>query len=244
MTKKLLAFAVATVLCAGVMAQTVEEGTAKIGELTVPSYTVTLEKGAKLVQSAMNQRLKDAKLKTKNVDGYVACLQQVFAEVAATPINLYTKVEDQGRKGNKTTVVTVCALSQDLTIDQVAMNNNLRLFVSAFPQYVDRYEALTQLSAAQDDLKKAQKAQKSAASDLASVEKNIGKAQQKAADKQKEIEKLTAKIASLEKEVNSLQADAEKYAGKKAAAEEKLQKADEAVKTAQEAVDRYSLMAQ
>ena len=44
--------------------------------------------------------------------------------------------------------------------------------------------------------------------------------------------------------MNSLQADAEKYAGKKAAAEEKLQKADEAVKTAQEAVDRYSLMAQ
>ena len=239
MKKKCILLVATILLGMSLKAQNVEETTIAVGDLTVPAYRIAIDKEAKVVQNAMNQRLKEAKLKTKNTDGYVACIKQVFAEVATTPISLYTKVEEQGRKGERSTVLTVSALSTDLTIDQVAMNNNVRMFVAAFPQYVDRYEAQTQLAAEQQKLKQAQKAQSAAAAAMAAVEKSMSSDQKAISKKTKEIEKLNKKLASLQKEVASLEAGLEKYSDKKASAEQKLNEANEAVSAAQAAVDRF-----
>ena len=61
--KSMLLVLCATLLGINAMAQTVQEATVQVGTLTVPAYTLSVEKDVKLVQNALNQRFKDAKLK-------------------------------------------------------------------------------------------------------------------------------------------------------------------------------------
>ncbi len=67
MIKRSIALAMLVLFGINVMAQGVQEATVNVGALTVPAYTLNTDKDVKLVQEAMKQRLKDAKLKTKSV---------------------------------------------------------------------------------------------------------------------------------------------------------------------------------
>ena len=244
MIKKVMIAAVALVMSAGLMAQSVQETVVNVGAMTVPAFSITLEKDVKLVDGAMKARLKEANLKTKNSEGYVAVLEQVFEELATVPVSLYTKVEEQGKKKNKVAVVTVCATSTDLTIDQNTLKDNLRAFLTAFPKYVDRYEAKLNMEEQQEQLKKAQKVAASAASAVTSIEKSIASSENKIADKQKEIEKLKGKIKDCEKEISDLEKSIEKDKSKKADAEKRAAEAEEAVKAVEQEVERFRQMAQ
>ena len=156
MIKKVIVLALAAFIGTSLMAQTVQETTTMVGEKTVTAYTVSLQKDVKMVQEAMNQRLKDAKLKTKKSEGFIAALDQVFTDISQNSLSLYTKVEEQGKRKDKVTVVTVCAISNDLTISQSAINGNVRNFVQNFVQYINKYEAGQQMEAEQANLKKAE----------------------------------------------------------------------------------------
>ena len=237
--KKIVTLVLALLTVAGINAQNVQEGSTMVGSLTVPAFTLSVQKDAKMVQNAMNQRLKDAKLKTKNSDGYLAAMEQVIEGVSATPISLYTKVEEQGKKKDRTTVVTVCAISSDLTIDQNVLKANVRSWLEGFLPYIDKYEALQQLEAQQELLKKAEKIQKNAANDVASLEKSIASDQKKIADKQKDIESYRAKIKDCEKDIKDLEQNIDKNNKKKADADKRLEEANKGVQEAQAEVDKY-----
>ena len=212
MIKKMLFFSAMLVLFAGVKAQEVQATDAQVGPVKVPAYTMKINKEERLVKNAMAQRLKDADLKTKNSEGYVACLDQLFAEIATDPINLYTKVEKES-KG--VCVVTVCVIPTDLTADREVMHANIKGFLQNFVKYVDRYEARGFLENEQDNLKKAQKKLESAESDVAKIEKNIKGYQEDIADKQKDIEKYKQKIADCQKDIEKLNANIEKQQSKR-----------------------------
>lgn len=239
MIKKVIVLALAAFVGTSLMAQTVQETTAQVGEKTVTAYTVSLQKDVKMVQEAMNQRLKDAKLKTKKSEGFIAALDQVFTEISQNSLSLYTKVEEQGKRKDKVTVVTVCAISNDLTISQSAINGNVRNFLQTFIQYVNRYEASQQMEAEQANLKKAEKAAGKAAAAVTDLENDITKAQKKIEDRRKDIEKYQQKIADCEKEIADLQKSIEKNSGKKAEAEKKAEEANQNVKAAESEVEKY-----
>ena len=244
MVKKVIALALAAFIGTSLMAQSVQETTVMVGEKTVTAYTVSLQKNADMVQDAMNQRLKEAKLKTKKSEGYLAVLDQVFAEISQTSMSLYTKVEEQGKRKNKETVVTVCAISNDLTISQNAINSNVRNFVQNFVQYVNRYEAGQQMEAEQANLKKAEKAAGKAAAVVSGLESDITKSQKKIEDRRKDIEKYQQKIAECEKEIADLEKSIEKNSGKKAEAEKKAEEANQNVKAVEGEVEKYRQMSE
>jgi len=239
MIKKVIVLALAAFIGTSLMAQTVQETTTMVGEKTVTAYTVSLQKDVKMVQEAMNQRLKDAKLKTKKSEGFIAALDQVFTDISQNSLSLYTKVEEQGKRKDKVTVVTVCAISNDLTISQSAINSNVRNFVQNFVQYVNRYEAGQQMEAEQANLKKAEKVAGKAAAAVTDLENDITKAQKKIEDRRKDIEKYQQKIADCEKEIADLQKSIEKNTGKKAEAERKAEEANQNVKAAEGEVEKY-----
>ena len=239
MIKKVIVLALAAFIGTSLMAQTVQETTTMVGEKTVTAYTVSLQKDVKMVQEAMNQRLKDAKLKTKKSEGFIAALDQVFTDISQNSLSLYTKVEEQGKRKDKVTVVTVCAISNDLTISQSAINGNVRNFVQNFVQYVNRYETGQQMEAEQANLKKAEKAAGKAAAAVTDLENDITKAQKKIEDRRKDIEKYQQKIADCEKEIADLQKSIDKNSGKKAEAERKAEEANQNVKAAESEVEKY-----
>ena len=242
MIKKVIVLALAAFIGTSLMAQTVQETTTMVGEKTVTAYTVSLQKDVKMVQEAMNQRLKDAKLKTKKSEGFIAALDQVFTDISQNSLSLYTKVEEQGKRKDKVTVVTVCAISNDLTISQNAINSNVRNFVQNFVQYGNKYEAGQQMEAEQANLKKAEKAAGKAAAAVTDLENDITKAQKKIEDRRKDIEKYQQKIADCEKEIADLQKSIEKNSGKKAEAERKAEEANQNVKAVEGEVEKYRQM--
>lgn len=244
MMKKGIIFVAAALVALSLDAQSVQETTVNIGILTAPAYTVTLEKDAKVVQDAMNQRLKDMKLKTKKAEGYIAALEQVCPEISTAPLSLYTKVEEQGKKKDKVAVVTVCAISNDLTIDQNALRNSVRQFTESMVQYMNRYEAMQKMEAEQENLKKAEKAAAAAASTVSGLEKDIASAQKKIEDKKAEIEKLKGKISDLQGDIKSLESEIEKNTGKKSDAEKKSAEAQQNVKAVEQEVERWRQQAQ
>ena len=234
--KKIFALAIAALLAVNLNAQEVKETTVAIGNLNVPAYTLTIQKDKKLVQKALEQRLKEAKLKTKKTDGFEASLGAIFPDIANTAINFYTKVDGN----SKSATVTVAAISKDLSVNQQNINQGVANFLNNFVKYIDKMEATEQLEAAQELLKKAQKEQKSAASDLAKLEKATEKDRNKVADLQKDIQKWQKNIADAEKEIKSLNADIEKATdGKLPDAQKRVQEAEKAVNEAQAVVDKY-----
>ena len=244
MKKRIFAFAMLALFGANVMAQSVQEATVNVGALTVPAYTMTLDKDAKMVQEAMKQRLKDMKLKTKTVEGYLAAPDVVIPEISTGTVSLYTKVEEQGKKKNKVTVVTVCAVSNDLTIDQSTMRGNVRSWLSDFAPYITKYEAGQNMEAEQANLKKAEKQADKAAAEVTGLEKDIASAEKKIADKREEIKKYEQKIKDCEKEIADLEKSIGKYHDKKSAAEKKVDEANQNVRAVEGEVEKYRQMSE
>lgn len=243
--KKVLSITAAVLMSLSLSAQVViEETTVKIGPITTPAYTATLNKDASLTQDAMKKRLKDAKLKTKSTEGYIASLEQVFSEISEVPVNFYTKVEQQGRRDSKTVTITVAAIPSNLTVDQAAMYANVRLFLENFITYVDKFEALKNMDEKLVELKKAERLKANAISDLGDLEKSIANDQQKIASKQKDIESLRQKISDYEKEIEKLESNIKRNNDKKSDAQDKINEADKNVKAIEAEVERFRELAQ
>ncbi len=244
--KKAFTFAVAAFMALGLAAQSVTETTMQVGGLTVPAATVSIQKNAKMVQDAMIQYLKDAKLKPqKDEQGYYVCTNAFIEEIAINDINFYTSVESRGSKKNPEAVVTVSSLSSNLAMnDPSVLRENAKRWLAGFVTYVDRYEANLNMQEQQGNLKKAEKEAAKAAAGVAAIDKKIAKNQKKIADKEKEIKKLQQKIKDCENDIKKLNADIDKAQGKRGDAEKKVEAANQNVNNVQGEVDRYRQMSE
>ena len=223
-----------------VMAQNIETKSVQVGTVTAPGFSVTIQKKADLVQDAMNKRLKDAGLKTKKSEGFIAALDQLFAEIATDPVNLYTKVEKDSKNS---ATVTVCVIPTDLTADREAMMANVRRFTEDFVQYVTRFEAQNNMEAEKDNLKKAEKGAKAVAA-VEKLDKNIQKNKEKIADKKKDIEKYNQKIKEAQEDIKKLESEIAKDEQKKADAQKDVEKANDNVRNVQGEVEKYRQQAE
>ena len=238
--KRLFAFAIAAMMVVGLYAQNIDETTVRIGNLNAPAYVLTLQKDKKVVQKALDQRLKDAKLKTKKSEGFDACLGTVFQEIALSPINFYTKVDGN----SKECTLTVCAMSNDLSANQQVINSNVVYFLNNFTQYLEKREAAEQLAVAQEALDKAQKEQKAATSELNKLEKIAEKNRKKIDDLQNRIKKWQQSINDAEADIRKYNSDIEKATnGKLPDAQKRVEKANKAVNEAQTTVEKWQKLA-
>lgn len=237
--KKVFLLLLATSMFAGLNAQNVQETSAQYQDFTIPAFSITLQQNEDLVNDAIQQRLKEAGLKTGKSSGHITVENQTFTEIYAQPIDFYVKVEEQGKKKDRVTVVTFFAKSPNLTISQIELNNNVRRFAENFPAYVQRFEASKKVSSENKNLEKAQKAQAKAASNLASIEKDITSDQEKIVKKENEIAKLQQKIEGLRNEIEKLNSNIEKNNKKKEDAQEKLKQADNEVKAVEIELNKY-----
>jgi flagellar biosynthesis chaperone FliJ len=241
MIKKLLLFSAALVLFAGAKGQSAKSVTVQVGPVSAPGFSIKIEKEERLVQNALNQRLKEADMKTQKLEGYTACLDQLFADIASFPINLYTKVE---RDGKNKCIVTVCAFPTDLTVNKESIQTNTQTFLEGFVRYVNRFEARGQLEEAQSNLKKAQKKLESAESAVAKIEKNIKEDQEDIAEKTKEIEKYSEKIRNCQADIKKLEEKIAKRQEEKTKASQEVDKASENVSNVLKEVERYQKLSE
>lgn len=237
--KKLSMLALAFVMMAGLKAQTVQETTIQYGDFTVPAFTLTVTQEQDIVVEALNQRLKESSVKSTKTSGYIAVLNQTFDAIYAQPVDFYAKVEEQGKKKDRVTVVTFFAKSPNLTISQNELNNNVRTFAESFPRYVTKFEAQMKVGAEQKNLEKAQKNQAKAAAAVEKIGKSISSDMEKIEKKKADIAKYQQKIDDCNKEIEKLQANIEKSKSKMDSAQQKANEADEAVKSSESDLNRY-----
>ena len=237
--KKLSMLALAFVMMAGLKAQTVQETTIQYGDFTVPAFTLTVTQEQDIVIEALNQRLKESSVKSTKTSGYIAVLNQTFDAIYAQPVDFYAKVEEQGKKKDRVTVVTFFAKSPNLTISQNELNNNVRTFAENFQRYVTKFEAQMKVGAEQKNLEKAQKNQAKAAAAVEKIGKSISSDMEKIEKKKADIAKYQQKIDDCNKEIEKLQANIEKSKSKMDSAQQKANEADEAVKSSESDLNRY-----
>ncbi len=226
-------------LAGGLMAQNVQVTPVQIGETTANGYTINMDKDIKVVEQAMQKRLKEAKLKTSKAKPFTACMNQTFPDISAEPVNFYYKLEETGKKKERTTELTICVIPNNLISNQEALQANVRRFVEGFPQYVARVEAGNNMDAELDNLKKAQKEVEKAQDELAKLEKDIKKAQDNIASKKKDLDSYKSKIEATEKDIKDMEASIKKAEEQKGPAQKKIEAARDEVKKLEAEVERY-----
>lgn len=239
-------FVVAAAMVMGIKAQVVNETTAQYKDYTVPAVTVTVKQDKDLAADAVIQRLKDAGLKTSKSSGFIVAENQLFTEIFSQPIDFFAKVDEQGKKKERVTVITFFAKSPNLTISQRELNANVRRFAETFPPFVDRYEASQRVNQESKNLNKAQKAQSKAVSSLAAIESDITSDQEKIAKKEAEIAKKEAEIQKIQQKIEELRADIDKLnaninknSQKKSEAQSKVNEANQNVQSVEGELNKY-----
>ncbi len=237
MIKKLILLTLSFLMLAGLQAQNIQDSVIKIGVQAANGFVATVPQDVKVVQNTLNQKLNDAKLKTTKSEGYIACLEQVVPEIATVPINLYVKIDEQGRRSEKVTVITICAMPMNVS-DHIS-ESYVRRYLEEIIKQAGREEALEMLAQEEKNLKKAQKDYKSANSDLEKMDKNINSDQNKIASNQKDIEKMQSKINDLEEKNKKLESNVTKNNEKKAELEKRTSELQSTIQELEKKIETY-----
>ncbi len=244
MKKKFLILTASFLMTLGLCAQNIQDTTVNIGAQTVPGFFATVSQDTKTVQDVLKQKFKAAKLKSSNSEGYTAVLGQTIPEIATVPVNLYVKIGDMGRRSDKVTTITICAMPMNIADKVPDIKNYVRRYLEDIIKQATRQEAAVALATAESTLKKAQKNHDSAVSDLTKLNKSLQKDQDKIAANQKEIDKLQSKVNNLEENNASLKKSIEKNNEQKAKLEKDIEQTNQTLQNAQSEVEKYRSLAQ
>lgn len=225
-------------------AQSIQDTVAKVGVVSTQAYSMTIDRDADLVEGAVKKRLKDVGLKVKNTDGYVASLEQVFADLSGEMVNFYVKVEEKGRRNNKYSVVTAFAMHSNLNTDPEALHQNVKAFLIDFVGYIDKYQSYLKMVDKQDELSKAERVWNQAVSDKTSIEKAIASDKQKIESKQEDIESLRRKIAECEKSINEYRVNIENNSRKLSEADKNVYDAEAKARAIEAEVEKFRQLSQ
>lgn len=237
--KKIVLLSIAMLFSALCHAQIAEETQVTYEGKTITAYSVSLSYAKDLVTDALAQRFKEAALKANKSNGYIVVQNQIVNDLSTHPIDFIIKMDEQGRKDNRSTDVVFFATTYNLSISRADLNLNVKHYAESFVNYVARYDAQQKMSDEEKNLKKAQRNQVKAVAAVNSIDKNINSDQEKIAKKEAEIAKYQEKIEALRSEINDLKSKIEKNQGKKSQAEENVNKANTAVQSSEDEVERY-----
>ena len=239
MIKKTFFFTVAFLVVATISAQTIQETTLKIGVQNVPGFVAQVPQDIKTVQEAVKQKLKASKVRTTTSQGYTAVLGQTIPEIADVPLNMYLKVEEQGKRDNKVTTITICAMTMNIADIVTGLHGKINSYLEDIVNQCNRIEASAMLSNEQKNLKKAQDSHEDATDKLEKLRKSTLKNQERLTANQNEISKLKARIKDLEDENADLQKAIDKAIEAEPQLQQNIDDAAKAVQQSQEKVDQH-----
>jgi len=176
-------------------AQTVEEKTVSIGKKDVTGYVLTCSStDINLVKNALaNYFENDNKLKPSKEKNYTVYKNQTFSQFGAENFDIYTLVEEVGKKNDKNVQLTLVVSSGNYNAISSKTNaqsaDKIKSLLQNFDSYVYQYEIKNKLADLESQLEKL----------------NATKKTQQASE-----EKIKTKLTELNKDLETLKAEQSK----------------------------------
>lgn len=176
-------------------AQTVEEKTVSIGKKDVTGYVLTCSStDLNLVKNALTNYFEnDNKLKPSKEKSYTVYKNQTFSAFGPENFDIYTLVEEVGKKNAKNVQVTVVVSSGNYNAISSKTNaqsaDKIKSLLQRFDSYVYQYEIKNKLADLESQLEK-----------LNATKKN----------QQSSEEKIKTKLTELNKELETLKTEQSK----------------------------------
>jgi hypothetical protein len=185
MKRTLLVFGIVMAGFQYLSAQQVTKTTVEIDKTPQAAQTVSFPEQEEVVKDAIENIIRKSDGKVRRSKGYILGKNVRMSELSDQKLNVYFKLDAEGRKKNQTSIVTMAIQQPDGKYASDSSNTELQqrgnVFLTGFQQRVLVYKKDTQIAELQEELKKLNK-------DLASDKKDNQKALDKKMKKMKEIE--------------------------------------------------------
>jgi hypothetical protein len=191
MKRTLLAFGIVIAGFQGIHAQQVTKTTVTIDKVPQTAQTVSFQEQETVVEDAIESIIKKNDGKVKTSKGYIIGRKVKMNELSDQKLDVYFKVDAEGRKKNQTSIVSMAVKQADGTFVSDSSNADLQLraniFLTGFQQRVLVYKKDTEIAELQATLKKLNK---SLANDKKDHQDNMTK-------KMKQMKEIETKLSAL-----------------------------------------------
>jgi hypothetical protein len=157
MKRILASFAIAMVVTNG-FAQQVQKATVKINKTPQAAQTVSFPEQEDVVKDAIASIVKKSDGKVKKSGGYLIGRKVKISELSDQRLDLYFKVDAEGRKKNQTSTVSLAVKQPDGTFASDSINADLQqkaaAYLTGFQQRVLLYKKDVEITQLQAELKK------------------------------------------------------------------------------------------
>jgi hypothetical protein len=191
MKRTLLAFGIVIAGFQGIHAQQVTKTTVTIDKVPQTAQTVSFQEQETVVEDAIESIIKKNDGKVKTSKGYIIGRKVKMNELSDQKLDVYFKVDAEGRKKNQTSIVSMAVKQADGTFASDSSNADLQLraniFLTGFQQRVLVYKKDTEIAELQATLKKLNK---SLANDKKDHQDNMTK-------KMKQMKEIETKLSAL-----------------------------------------------
>jgi hypothetical protein len=191
MKRTLLAFGIVIAGFQGIHAQQVTKTTVTIDKVPQTAQTVSFQEQETVVEDAIESIIKKNDGKVKTSKGYIIGRKVKMNELSDQKLDVYFKVDAEGRKKNQTSIVSMAVKQTDGTFVSDSSNADLQLraniFLTGFQQRVLVYKKDTEIAELQATLKKLNK---SLANDKKDHQDNMTK-------KMKQMKEIETKLSAL-----------------------------------------------
>lgn len=199
--KKILFSIVTLMLCTLFMsAQAIKEEMVTFDKVQVSAFTMQIpDFSADVVEGALQQQFEQKyNMKSSKVKGYVAYLGQKYLPYGDENFDVFTKVEEVGKKGAKVPKVMILVSSGNNNFisssNDVEITNNIKRDMQAFMVYLKEYEVNQRLIMKTNELQKLNKTKEDLNKELTKLQKSLEETQQKIDDNEKQIQETQADI--------------------------------------------------
>ncbi len=199
--KKVLLCAIALMFCAFTLsAQTVKEETVTFDKVQAPAFTMEIpDMSIDLITGALQKQFETKNnLKASKTKGYVAYLGQKYLPYGDFNFDIFTKVEEVGKKGAKTPKITILVSRGNnnfiSSANDIDIATNVKRDLEAFKVYLKEYEVNQRLIMKNNELQKLQKNKEDLNKELTKLQKQVEDTQKKIADNEKQIQATQAEI--------------------------------------------------
>ena len=210
MKKVIILLAVVCITCA-LSAQNVQESMVDFNKQQISGYTISISSASEdLVEAALKEKMeKQYSLKSSKANGFKAYLNQPFQPFGAANYDIYTNIEETGKKSNKTIVLTMIVCSGNLnaitSVNNAETAAAIKKFLSDFASYVTTYSINVQIEAVNAKLSKLNNEKTDLQNQQSKITKEIEKLNKDLDEVKKDLDENDKNIQTTQDELNNLQ---------------------------------------
>ncbi len=191
-------------------AQTIEEKTVSIGKKDVTGYVLTCSStDVNLVKSALTNYFEnDNKLKASKEKSYTLYKNQPFAPFGTENFDIYTLVEEVGKKNAKNVQVTWVVSSGNYNAISSKTNvqsaDKIKSILQSFDSYVYQYEIKTKLANLDSQLEKLNATKKTQQANEEKIKNKLTELNKDLENIKAEQKKTDESILDVQRQINAL----------------------------------------